>query len=115
MPKYYDLRIRLCQNVKENQINKVNNSHYTTCLADRMRFNLAILAYFYMWISVVGIVNFFQNTIRDTKEKDYMHLPPYYLEWFNFTYPNVKVTLDKGRLVVQLFNVCQVSETRVGS
>ena len=38
-----------------------------------------------------------------------MHLPTYYHEWFNFTCPNTKVNLDKGRLVVQLFNVCQGS------
>ena len=38
-----------------------------------------------------------------------MCLRPYYLELFYFTYPNTKVTLYKGVLVVQLFNVCQGS------
>ena len=48
--------------------------------------------------------------LRDTKDKIYMNLPPHYLEWFNFTCTDAKVTLNKGRLVVQLFNVCQGSK-----
>ena len=103
MPNCYDLRIRLCQNGKEDSIDKVNNSHSPTCLADSMRFTLTVSACF------SNIVNFFQNAIRDPKDKVCMCLPPYYLEWFNFTYPNTRVTLNKGRLVVQLFNVCQGS------
>ena len=38
--------------------------------------------------------------LRDPKDKIYMHLPPHYLEWFNFTCTDAKVTLNKGRLVV---------------
>ena len=70
---------------------------------------LAASACFALWISIADIVNCFQNTIRDTKDKFYMCLPSYYLEWFNLTYPNTKVTIDKDHLVVQLINVCQRS------
>ena len=87
MPNHYDLSIRLCQNGKEDSMHKVNNSCSPTCLADSMRFTLAVPAYFSLWISVADIVNCFQNTIRDPKDKVYMCLPPYYLEWFNFTHP----------------------------
>ena len=47
--------------------------------------------------------------LRDPKDKIYMHLPPHYLEWFNFTCTNAKATINKGHVLVQLFNVCQGS------
>ena len=97
--------MQLFQNAKEDSINKVNNSHSPTCLVDIMRFNLAVSTYFALLILVADIVNSFQNTIRDPKDKVYMWLLPYYLEWFNFTHPNTKLTLDKGHLVVKIFNV----------
>ena len=74
-----------------------------------MRFTLAASSYFSLWISVADIVNCFQNTIRYPKDKIFMCLQPYYLEWIDFTYPNDRVTLNKVRIVVQLFNVCQCS------
>ena len=109
MPNYYDLRIRLCQNGKEDSINKVNNSCSPTCLADSMRFTLAVPACFALRILVTDIVNCLQNEIRDPTYKVYMCLTPCCLEWFNFTHPNTRVTLNKGRLLVQLFNACQGS------
>ena len=109
MPKYYDLGIRFCQNRKEDSINKVNNSCSPACLEDSMKFTLAVSTHFALWISVADIVNCFQNIIRDSKDKDYMCLLPCYLEWFSCTYHNTAVILFKGRLVVQLFNVCEGS------
>ena len=49
MPNYYDLRILLCQNGNEDSINKVDNSHSPTFLANSMVFNLAASACFALW------------------------------------------------------------------
>ena len=75
-----------------------------------MRFALAASACFALWMSVTNIVNYFQITNRDTKNKVYVCLPPCYLEWFNYKFPNPEFAIDKSRLVVQLFNGCQVSK-----
>ena len=47
-----------------------------------MRFSLAAVAHFYLWNSTVDIVHFFQNTIHGTKDKFFIYLSLYHLEWF---------------------------------
>ena len=107
MPNYYDLRVWLCKNGKEESTNKVNTSCLPASLVDYMRYNLDFSECFALWTLFAEIVNCFQSTIRDPKDKVCIFLSPCCLEWLNCSYFNAEVSLDKCRLVVQLLNVCQ--------
>ena len=90
IPNYYDLCTMLCQNGKEFSFRKGNNAQLPTCLVDSMRFILTVEACFYLQIYVVNIVNCFQSTICDPKDKFHICLHPFHVPLYlsqQWSYP----------------------------
>ena len=55
---------------------------------------------------MIDVFNCFRNTMRGPNDPVCMSMSPYYQEWFENKYPNIKLP-DSKLLVVQLFNVCK--------
>lgn len=103
----YKLKIRMCVNGKEDAKIKALIKYAPTCLGDSLRFTVAVCAFFSLWVSVLDIVNCFQNTMRDLDDEIFMYLPPHYRQWFKLRYPNISLPETAEKLIIRLFNVCQ--------
>ena len=92
-------------------IQKINHSLHAllSTWGGSLRFTVAICAFFSLWMSVIDIVNCFQNTIRDINDEVFMSLPPSCKKWFKLCHPNIKLPENKEKLIMQLLNVCQGS------
>ena len=75
-PDVYDLRIRLCDN-GSTQSADLKYSCSAVCLADSLRISVSLAASFYLFLSFLDAINYYQN-IMLTKEKiTYIHPPPF--------------------------------------
>ena len=106
LPNHFDLKMRWFQNGNGDVSDKTIRRFSPTVLADSIRFTICFSAYFNFTISLIDIVNCFQNTMRSPDTPVHMHTPPWCREWFKNRNPNTPLS-DAELLVVQLFNVCQ--------
>ena len=53
---------------------------------------------------VKNYLNAFQNTNVLNNERVCVSLPPYYLNWFEISYPNVPLNRDDGPFFLQCMN-----------
>lgn len=72
-----------------------------------VRTQLAISASWNLIVGVIDVTNAFQNTILPPHKREYVTLPPYYLEWFKRRHPLITVDETKGRLCIQACNGMQ--------
>ena len=56
---------------------------------------------------ILDVSNAFQNTNFPIHERFCVSPPPYYLDWFERSYPNVPLNRDYGRFFLQCMNVIQ--------
>ena len=90
----------MCLNLNEESTYKSLSTYSPAFLGDSLRFTVVICTYFLLWMSVVGIVIFFQNTMICASDNFCMGLPPYYKEWFKLRHPNIKITYGKVKLIM---------------
>ena len=105
-PKYYNLKMRMRQNCSVDGEDKHINKLSTAVLGDSLRFTAGVSAHCNLIMSMIDVINCFQNTMRGPTDPVYVNLPPYYRQWFENIHPKIKL-LDSKYLFVQLFNVCQ--------
>ena len=70
--------------------------------ADSFRINIAIAAMYRPTARILDVINAFQNTNVPIHERVCVSPPPYYLDWFEISYPNVTLNRDDGTF---FFNV----------
>ena len=57
--------------------------------ADSFRINIAIASIHRLTARILDVSNAFQNTKFPINERVCVSTPPYYLDWFERSYPNV--------------------------
>ena len=106
-PDICDLRIRLCANGAD-QTADLEESYSPVCLADSLRITIALAAAFGLSLSLIDVVNAYQNTMLNEEQMCYIYPPPFYVEWFRSRHPTIILPdTTKVRLVVQAMNALQ--------
>ena len=75
--------------------------------ADLFRINIAIANMHRLTASILDVSNAFQNTNVPIHERFCVSPPPYYLNWFEISYPNVPLNRDDGLFFLQCMNGIQ--------
>ena len=57
--------------------------------------------------SILDVSNAFQNTNVPIHERVCVSRPPYYLDWFKRSYPNVPLNRDGGPFCINCMNIIQ--------
>ena len=64
--------------------------------ADSFRINIAIASMHRLTARILDVSNAFQNKNVTIHERVYVSQSPYYLDWFERSYPNVALNRDDG-------------------
>ena len=75
--------------------------------AESFRINIAISSMHRLTVRILYVSNVFQNNKNTIHERVYVSLPPYYLDWFERSYPNVTLNRDDGPFFLQCMNGIQ--------
>ena len=75
--------------------------------ADSFRINIAIAYMHRLTARILDVINAFQNTNVPIHERVCVSPPPYYLDWFERSYPNVPLNRDDGPFCRQCMNGIQ--------
>ena len=75
--------------------------------ADSFRINITIAYMHRVTASILDDSNAFQNKNVPIHERVCVSPPPYYLEWFKRSYPNVPLNCDDGLFCLQYMNGIQ--------
>ena len=75
--------------------------------ADSFRINIAIASMHRLTARILDVSNAFQNKNVPIHERVCVSPPPYYLDWFEISYPNVPINLYYGPFFVQCINGIQ--------
>ena len=75
--------------------------------SDSVIINIAILYMHRLTAMILYVNNAFQNTNVPIHERDCVSPPPYYLDWFERSYPNVPLNQDDGPFCLQCMNEIQ--------
>ena len=59
---------------------------------------------------ILDVSNAFQNTNVPIHERVCFSPPPYYLDWFEISYPNIPLNRDDGPFFLQCMNGIQVTK-----
>ena len=76
------------------------------------RINIAISYMHRLTSRILDVSNVFQNTNVTIHERVCVSTPPYYIDWFEISYPNVPLNRDKGYegpFFLQCMNAIQVT------
>ena len=57
--------------------------------------------------TILDVSDSFQNTNLTIHKRLYVSPPPYYLDWFEISYPNVPLNQDEGPFFLQCMNIIQ--------
>ena len=77
--------------------------------AESFRINIAIVAMHRPTARILDVSNAFQNKNVPIHERVCVSPPPYYLDWFEISYPNVTLNRDDGTFFLQCMNGIQVT------
>ena len=72
--------------------------------ADSLIINIATMAMHRLTARILDVSNVFQNTHVSINEIVCVSSPPYYLDWFERSYPNVPLNRDYGPFFLQCMN-----------
>ena len=72
--------------------------------ADSFRINIAIVFMHRLTARILDVSNAFQNTNVPIHERVCVSPLPYYLEWFEISYPNIPLNQDYGPFFLQCMN-----------
>ena len=75
--------------------------------AESFRINIAIADMHILTGMILDVSNAFQNTNVPINERVCVIPPPYYINWFERSYPNVTLNLDDGTCYPRCMNVIQ--------
>ena len=75
--------------------------------ADSFRIYIAIAYMHRLTARILDVSNEFQNTNVPIHERVCVSPPPYYLDWFEISYPNVPLNRDDGLFFPQCMNGIQ--------
>ena len=75
--------------------------------SDSFRINIAIASIHILTSIILDVSNAFQNTNIPIHEIVCVIPPPYYLDWFEISYPNVPLNQDDGPFCLQCMNAIQ--------
>ena len=75
--------------------------------ADSFRINIDIADMHRLTARILDVSNAFQTKNVPIHEKVFDSPPPYYLDWFEISYPNVTINLDYGPFFLQCMNLIQ--------
>ena len=64
-------------------------------------------------VSILDVNNAFHNTNVPINEKVYVSPPPYFLDWFERSYPDVRINIDEGPFFLQCMNVIKGTKPAV--
>ena len=107
-PGVYDLYSRHCASgTKQIKGLHFKESYTLIAVGDSIRICLAFSAEHGLTLYIIDIHNAFQNTLFNINECVYMHLPPYYLQWFKMYYPNYKLPSTKTFYILQSIHAIQ--------
>ena len=81
--------------------------HCPVAHADSLLINIAITAMHKLTDIIMGVSNAFQNKNVPIHERVCVSLPPYYLDWFESSHPNVSINQYDGLFCVLCKNVIQ--------
>ena len=56
-----------------------------------LRLIVAIATTHHITIGIVDVTNDFQNSLKDSYEREIIDCPPHYLSWFKFHFPNIHI------------------------
>ena len=71
---------------------------------DSFRINISIASMDRLTASILYVSNAFQNTNIPIHERFYVSPPPYYIDWFEISYPNVPLNRNDGPFCLQCMN-----------
>ena len=72
--------------------------------SDSFRINIAIASMHRLAARILDVSNAFKNTNVPIHERVCVSPPPYYLDWFEISYPNVPLNLDDVTFCLQCMN-----------
>ena len=75
--------------------------------ADSFRINISIANMHRLTAMILDVSNEFQTKNVPINERFFVSTPPYYLDWFKISYPNVPINLYDGTFCLQCMNVIQ--------
>jgi len=104
----YDLYSRHCAN-RSTMIKGLDTkeSYAAIAVIDSCRIVIAIASRYGLVIYIIDIKNAFQTTLLNPDERIYLHLLPYYLQWFLETYPNHTLPPTKTIYILQSIHAVQ--------
>ena len=104
----YDLYSRHCAN-RSTMVKGLDykESYAAIAVIDSCRIVIAIASRYGLIIFITDIKNAFQTTLLHPSERIYLHLPPYYLQWFNETYPTHRLPPAKTIYILQSIHAVQ--------
>ena len=74
---------------------------------DPFRINIAIADMHRLTAMILDVSNAFQNTNVTIHERVCVSPPPYYIAWFEISYPNVPLNINDGQVCPQCMNGIQ--------
>ena len=86
-------------------------SYIPVAHTDSFRINIAIASMHRLTSRILDVSNAFQNTNVPIHEIVCVSPPPYYLDWFERSYPNVPLNRDDGPICLQCMNGIQGTKT----
>ena len=75
--------------------------------ADSFRINVSIASMHRLTVGILDVSNAFHNTNVAIHEIVCFIPPPYYLDWFKISYPNVPLNWDDGTFWLQFIDAIQ--------
>ena len=77
---------------------------------DSIRINISIVAMHRFTASILDVSNAFHNTNVPIHERVFVSPPPYYLDYFEISHPNVPLNRYYGPFFLQFLNGIQVTK-----
>ena len=84
-----------------------DQSYSPVAHAESLRINIAIASMHRLTSIILDVSNAFKNTNVPIHERFCVSPPPYYLDWFEISYPNVPLNRDDGVFCLHNMNVIQ--------
>ena len=100
--------LRHCENGSSNiKYIGFDQSYSSVAHADSFRINITIAALHILTTRIFDVSNALHNTNVPIHERVCVSLSPYYLDWFERSYPNVHINQDEGPFCIQFMNRIQ--------
>ena len=101
----YELKVRHCAHGGK-QIVGYQNARVPVAKEESFRIFTSLCAYCLLIMLTFDVLNCFQNNINKVENRIFLALTPFYLEWFQYLYPNEKIPIGV-RLIIEALNALQ--------